>query len=387
MGKLRKNTLRIIGIVACSWFFIFFHFFHTHATARSYEVQFFSINLPNRLDYSHLKSLGVDKIIYRVFQDLQRRGGLYFHNTSFKTLSPALERMIQDVRLGGTDVQVCAWMITRKFKWLSNSLLFDYHMETGTRSLVPKLDVFNPDAVKKITTVFKELASKKIDCILIQDDFILRYNEGFSNWGKAKFSAVAGVPAREQLMMKQDTPYNVLWNQVKIDQLNKVLTLIVRNCKMVNSAIKVGLNVYYETPLFKDKGEAWYGHNLEALMATGIDYIYLMSYHRQIKDEMKLNEPRNQELFKRIVEKGYEICNDKLVVKLQVRDWKTGRRIPAPEVKTYLNLIPEGVQRICFTPVKPGDEAYLAEIIGGTERETEHEAGQPESGQKEELKQ
>jgi biofilm PGA synthesis lipoprotein PgaB len=212
------------------------------------------------------------------------------------------------------------------------------------------------------------LASHKIDCILIQDDFILRYNEGFSNWGRAQFAGAAGVPAKEKLMMAAGTPYNLNWKKVKIARLNKVLKLIVRSCKSINSAIKVGMNVYYEAPIRVEDAEAWYSHNLREIAGTGLDYIYLMSYHRQIKDEMKLSETKNRELFKQIVEKAYDICKEKLIVKIQLRDWKTGQRIPAKEVKAYLALVPPQVKRICFTPVTIKDYDYLEEIIGSSNK-------------------
>ncbi|MCP5107561.1 MAG: hypothetical protein GY950_29505 [bacterium] len=367
---MRENTLLKTGIISCSFFLIFFFSAIQlySSDSRSYEIQFFTVKLHGKIDYSRLRSAGVTKVIYRVFHDRRTNGGLYFNNTQFRTLEPLLEQLIAEFDSPDSRrLDLCAWMIGRKFKWIKNTLLFDYQYENSIRQMVPKLDIFNPDAIKKIIAVFKDLASKRIDSILIQDDFTLRFNEGFSSWGKARFNGVTKVPAKEKLMMAKGSPYNQSWKRVKIDQLNKVLTLIVKNCKMVNSGIKVGMNVYYEAPLRVKDAEAWYAHNLRELTGTGLDYIYLMSYHRQIKNEMKLSEEKNRELFKRIVDRAYGICKEKLIVKLQVRDWKTGRRIPVSEVKAYLNLVPKGVKRVCFTPVTVNDYAYLEELISGTQ--------------------
>jgi hypothetical protein len=256
-------------------------------------------------------------------------------------------------------------MIGRKFKWLSEASLFDSQYENDSCQVIPKLDIFNPGAVRKIIAIYKELASRKINAILIQDDFMLRYNEGFSNWGKAQFAAVTKVPAVEKLMCENGTPYNEAWKRVKMDQLLKVLKAIVDNCKMVNTAIKIGINIYYETPVFPQRAGAWYAHNLAEILNTGVDYIYLMSYQRQIKDEMKWNEERNRAFFKETVEKAYETCKEKLVVKLQIRDWNTAERIPVDEVLAYMDLIPPQVEHVCFTPVKVEDYDYLEELIGG----------------------
>jgi len=329
--------------------------------ARKYQAQFFAVNLHNRLEFSRLKEAGISTIIYRVYNDEEVGGGLYFKNSQFHVLEPTLDSVISDASKSGLDV--CAWMMTRKFKWISDSRLLDYQYENDLRQMIRKLDVFNPDVVQRLVTVFRELASHKIDSILIQDDLTLRFNEGFSNWGKAKFTGVTGVPAKEKLMMSKNTPYNQNWTRVKMNQLNKVLKLITEACKRVNSSVKVGINVYYETPIFTQRSESWYGHNLGELLATGVDHIYLMTYQRQIKSELKKSEAANRELFRKIVDNAYAVCKEKLIVKVQVRDWQTGERVPMEEIRAYLALIPPQVKQVCFTPVKVGDYDYLKQII------------------------
>lgn len=332
---------------------------------RRYEAQFFSVKLPGQLDYKKLKETGISKMIVRVFQDEGKNGGLFFRNSLFRTIASRLEEVSLEIATLNTDLKIdlCAWMITRKFNWVSDTGRFDYEYKTGGRRMIRKYDLFNPEAVDRIVRVYRELAVKNIECILIQDDFFYRYNEGFSNWGKAAFAKATGLPARENLMMRKNTPYNKKWNQVKKEQINKVLTLIIKNCKEVNPGVKIGMNIYYETPLYVEQGEAWYAHNLREIVATGIDYIYLMSYQRQIKEELNLTESNNRIMFRRILERALETCKEKLIVKLQTRDWGTGRRIPVSEVRAYLDIIPEDVKRICFTPIKPGDYDYLKALI------------------------
>jgi biofilm PGA synthesis lipoprotein PgaB len=334
-----------------------------HSSHREYQAQFFINKLHGKIDYARFLKIGIKTIIYRVFWDNKQKGGLYFNNTQFRVIEPALENMIDDIVKMKSPINLCAWMIGRKFKWVTDSEILDYQYENYQRQLVPKLDIFNPGVMQKLINVYMELASKKTDSILIQDDLTLRYNEGFSNWGKAKFSGEANAPAREKLMMKKDSPYNKKWNQIKVKQISKVLKTIIRACKKVNSGLKVGMNIYYETPISNRKSEAWYAHNLKKILETGIDNIYLMSYHRQIKNEMKLSEAANRELFKKIVQNAYDVCGDKLIVKIQLRDWQTGERIPEEEIKAYLALVPPQIKRVCFTPVKLEDYQYLENII------------------------
>lgn len=326
------------------------------------------MNLAGRLDYKKFAEIGIRKIIVRVFQDEGKSGGLFFNSTLFRTIDTRLETIIAEVdaQKQRQTIDLCAWMIARRFSWVSDSNLFDYQYRNGKRESIKKFDIFNPSAINRIVEVFKELAKKNIDAILIQDDLMLRYNEGFSNWGKAAFAGAAGLPANERLMMKKDTPYNLKWQAIKIKQVNKVLASIVTACKSVKPGIKIGINIYYEAPLYPGSAAAWYAHDLQEIVKTGVDCIYLMSYHRQIKKELRLTESDNRILFWRIIDRAHRVCNDRLVVKLQVRDWQTGRRIPASEIKAYLEIIPAQVRRVCFTAVKPGDLAYLQEIIGSS---------------------
>jgi hypothetical protein len=90
---------------------------------------------------------------------------------------------------------------------------------------------------------------------------------------------------------------------------------------------------------------------------------------------MKLSETKNRELFKQIVEKAYGICKEKLIVKIQLRDWETGQRIPVEEVKAYLALVPPRVKRVCFTPATTKDYDYLEELIGGAAKNAKDREG------------
>lgn len=352
---MKKSTiLKIAILLSCL-------FFYQNSFTREYEIQFKKVDFKGKLDYLLLKKAGIDKFIIRVFEDDPVSGGLFFENSVFRVKKSILDRIIPDFNFN--KLNLWTWMITRKFSWIQDIHLYDMEYKDRERRLIRKLDLFNPDAIKKIISVYKELALKKINGILIQDDLFIRHNEGFSNWGKAKFSEVMGLPFKKSLIMNRDTEYNSNWIQLKVNQVNKVLSLIVKECKRVNPRIKIGINVYYETPVFVNRSEIWYAHNLRGIINTGIDFVYLMSYHRQIKKEMKLSENGNRMLFKKIVENAYEICKERLIVKIQVRDWDTREIIPLLELRNYIRLIPKSIKKICFTPVEMEDFYYIKSII------------------------
>lgn len=346
-----------------------------------YELQFMNTDLEDTHDLGSLRDIGIGKIIVRTFQSDVPTGGLFFKNSFFKVLHPSLDRISTVFKARQTGLDLWAWMLARKFNWNRETKYFDYeYIRAGNpgsgRRMVKKFDLFNPDAVDMIVGVFRELAARDIQGILIQDDLFLRYNEGVSNWGKAKFTITTRLPFKENLVLQSGTPYNRQWIDIKINQVNQVLTRIIKACKTVNPDIRVGMNIYYETPIFIKRSEHWYAHNLEAILETGLDFIYLMTYHRQIKREMKTTEAQNRQLFRQIVDKAYKICGDKLIVKLQIRDWDNGERIPVQELREYRRLIPPEVKRVCLTPVTPDDFGYIAKFLHSLSLPAEKQAVQ-----------
>ena len=332
-----------------------------HPVSRKFEIQFHSANINGKLWYQYLHKMGVDTVIVRVFQDREDSGGLFFSNSEFRIVQPSLDRLISEFE--SQPLRLFAWMITRRFNWIREGKYFDTGYQDGQRQQVKKFDIFNPRALEKIISIFRELAGKKIRGILIQDDFFLRRNEGFSNWGKAMFTHKTKIPANEEFMTDSRTISSQYWSQIKVDQIIKVLDLIVKNCKQVNPGIKIGMNIHYETPYFLQESISWYSHDLSRLVKTDIDHLYLMTYHRQMKKERGLTEQQNRTLFKKIVDEAWRICGSKLVVKIQIRDWDNGNLIPLQEIAAYLDLVPEQMKRICLTPVKAEDFGYIEQII------------------------
>ena len=336
------------------------------AVEKKFEIQFFATNLREELNYNKIKDYNIDKIIIRTFQNKNEPKGLLFRNTSYNLIEHLLENIIieRDIEKNFSDVpKLWAWMITRNFNWISNVSLFDYKYNRGCLEHIKKYDIFNENAVKKIIETYKILAKNKIDGILIQDDLIIKYNEGMSENGTKEFERVTGIPANMQKMIKKGNYYNKEWVKIKKKKIIEILSKIIKEVKQINPNIKIGMNVYYETPLFIENAEQWYSHNLKELVKTDIDYIYLMSYQRQIKDEMKLSEKENKNLFEKIVKEAFKIAKEKLVVKIQVYDWKSKKRVSKREIINYIRLIPNKVKRICFTPVKLKDIIFIKKII------------------------
>ncbi len=255
-------------------------------------------------------------------------------------------------------------MGTRKFAWLDNAGLLDTEWSERKQRLIPKLDLFNPQAQDLIIKLFVQLARQPVQGILVQDDLTLLRNEGFSSWGKASFTRSSGLAADPIRMLSGGSLHNRVWQDLKARRVAETLAKIVAACRQANPAIQIGLNVHYEAPLTPERARSWYAFDTQALNTAGVDLFYLMAYHRQIKAEMKLPEGDSRIYFRLMLEAALKFWGSKLAVKLQVRDWQTSELIPFSELKTYYDLIPAGVERVCFAAADPDDIPLIVQIIG-----------------------
>ncbi len=332
-----------------------------NAPVRSHEIQWRGNDYARVPEPRLLQAEGFARVIVRVFSDDEKDGGLYFNHPEFKIVRPVLESWAP--LFSGREIGLWAWMGSRYFSWLNNPRLLDYELRSNQRRIIPKLDLFNPEAEAIILALFRGLAQKSIRGILIQDDLTLRRHEGFSNWGKAYFTRMTGLAADERLMLRDGSIHNLAWQKLKCERVGHILQEIIQGCKAVNPQIKLAMNIHYELASAAEQARSWYAHDLETLAASGLDYFYLMAYHRQIRSEMGLDEAANRSYFTKMTTAALERFGSRLVVKLQVRDWQTSAPIPLDELKAYYDLIPAGIERVCFAAVDPADIPLIAQII------------------------
>jgi hypothetical protein len=331
------------------------------APARVHEIQLRGNDYAAALDPRSLQASAIAKVILRVFSDDEKNGGLYFANRSFKAVRPVLDDWAPRFHAGA--VELWAWMGARYFSWIADARLLDSEWRDGRKRVIPKLDLFNPDAERVIVGLFRQLAQKAVPGILIQDDLVLRRGEGFSNWGKAYFTRATGWPADEMAMARNDSAMGRAWERCKSERIGQLLEKIVQACKGTDPRITVAMNVHYELPLEPAQARSWYAHDRDILAASALDYFYLMAYHRQIKDELALGEAANRLYFANMTTAALEFFGPRLVVKMQVRDWRSGALIPLDELRAYYDLIPAGALRVCFAAVDPGDIPLVSQVF------------------------
>lgn len=336
---------------------------------KSIDLQFHTTVFKD-IDWTRLSKLPIERVSLRMFLDVPEGGGLFFDNRRFRViehrLRPEFIPLLQ--RKGGPKVY--GWLIARNYNWIDQREWFDMSLEKGGRKSVEKIDLFNPDAVEAVVETFADLASSGVDGVLIQDDLMLRSLEGFSNWGRAAYTVQTGLPVDPVRMLANGTAEQQNWNRVKLNQVSLVVHRIVSACKAVNPNCAVTMNVYYETPLKVEHGEAWYAQNLSELMLTGLDEIVLMAYHRQMASELKLKPGSEalQERFRAMLQKARRICGDRLRVKFQIRDWVSGELLSMNEILAMYRLVPKEIQKVSLTPVRPEDLGWIETLLQELER-------------------
>ncbi|MDH5405880.1 MAG: poly-beta-1,6-N-acetyl-D-glucosamine N-deacetylase PgaB, partial [Candidatus Aminicenantes bacterium] len=81
--------------------------------------------------------------------------------------------------------------------------------------------------------------------------------------------------------------------------------------------------------------------DLSSLLSSDFDYLFIMSYHRQMKRELSLSLSQTYSLLTDIMMKRLSESpsqGDKVVMKLQMRDWTTGEPIPFAELNDILQI-------------------------------------------------
>ena len=331
-------------------------------------VQIFVFNSPNmsdvRQELSSLVKRGIDTIIVRVFHNAGDRPliknvaagepGVYFATDEAPVTADLLGEIVRIAH--EFNLKVFAWMTTRRSDWLIHRrpdwLEHRYDFALG-RSLPSRgLSVFQGGVRKKLRRIMEDLARTGVDGLLFQDDMIMRHNEGFSSLAKQLFLMDTGLGIHPDDLYiipapgRKPSGYRPLfwkWCRWKVSSLLSFLDEIVSGALEINPSLLVAANVYYESILAPENALAWYAQDVNGLLEHGVDYLALMSYHRQMKSELSLNDAQLEALFDQFISRAKDLAIDeaRIIFKIQTLDWETSRIIPAAERETLLQLILE----------------------------------------------
>lgn len=319
-------------------------------------VQIFNLNsqYKNNLSgyFRKLKNSGINTVFFRVFQNYGDRfhlgiqsycqSGVYFKSQNACVISDLLSKVVKYADM--YDLKVYAWMSTRSLSFLKNKYPLEVAYKNGEFVGGYGVSIFNPDVRSEITKLFEDLAYYDIDGILIQDDFILRYNEGFSKAARHRFFVDKGRfpdPARLFENNRKNNFYRS-WSEWKMQQLSAFLSELRFAVKLVNPGIKFAVNIYYETPSQPNNGLSWYSQSIKRYRDLDFSYYAYMAYHEQISRETGGSFYETMEYINKSINSflKYGLDEKQIIVKIQVRSFYNNRAIlPEKEINVLCNLI------------------------------------------------
>jgi biofilm PGA synthesis lipoprotein PgaB len=325
-----------------------------------------------------LKEAGVDTLIFRVFQNRGDRvyrfvtphheEGVYFKTEYAPVVDDVLGKLTEIVHRNG--LEIFAWMTTRYA-----SYGFDGHPEVHGKSYnfeTKKLEVakgftlFRPDVMKRLEGLFRDLGSYPIDGILFQDDLILKHNEDFSTEANKAFFKEFGFSPHPDLFYIE--PYKSesgkfyvkaysdqfwVWANWKNRWLMNVAKQLMVAARESNPNLKFAINLYYETVLNHANATAWFSQNLQGALEKGFDYYAIMAYHRQTMNELHMETKKAIDLMTEVAQKAVKSVGapSRVIMKIQVLDWKNHEVIPTKEVETLLDgILGQGEVSLAFVP-------------------------------------
>jgi biofilm PGA synthesis lipoprotein PgaB len=285
----------------------------------------------------------VDAVFLRVFHNKGDRvhlggrdscpeGGVYFATNNACVVEDILAECVKYAKK--YDIKLFAWMATRSLSFLKTpdnmSLSF---APNGDKVAGYGANIFKPEVRSALLSLFSQLAEYDIDGILIQDDFIIKYAEGADRFACAEFSRKTGIACRRDeffypsngALGKRKEAYDS-WNRWKAEALSELFLEIRRKVRLINPKLLWAVNIYYETPVFADKGLLWYSHDMDSFLLAGADYLAVMAYHEQIAQEMKFGEAGTLNYLKDLAAAAVKVAGtERSIFKVQVRRFDTLR--------------------------------------------------------------
>jgi len=325
-----------------------------------------------------LKEAGVDTLIFRVFQNRGDRmykfviphheEGVYFKTEYAPVVDDVLGKLKEIAHRNG--VEIFAWMTTRyaSYGFDSHPEVHGkgYNFETKKLEAAKGFTLFRPDVLKRLEGLFRDLGSYPIDGILFQDDLILKHNEDFGTEANKAFFKESGFSPHPDLFYiepykSESGKYYVkaysdqfwVWANWKNRWLMNVAKQLMNAAKESNPRLKFGINLYYETILNHGNGIAWFSQSLQGALEKGFDYYAIMAYHRQTMNELKMETKKAIDLMTEVAQKAVMSVGDpsRVMMKVQVLDWKNHEVIPTKEVEALLDgILSQGDVSLAFVP-------------------------------------
>ncbi len=323
-------------------------------------AQVFHSNANNYMEFERevvrMKHLGVKVMIFRVFGNEGDRiykfanpgskVGVYFKTKHSPVIDDVLGKVTKIAHKHG--IKVFAWMTTRHAIFGVQEDLLDstYSFSEMDYKTLPKLDLFNDQAIWQLQQIYSDLAKYRIDGVLIQDDFVMRHMEGFGTEAKVQYlnkynklldakDMYTELELKENGRVKRIVYSDEFWQfqDWKNAQLIVVADELITTIKGVNPRIEIALNVSYELFHKPKNALAWFAH--DERLAKKFDYVAVMAYQDQMMKELGVSLDEAGDLIKENTNKAVEAMGspERVIMKIQTIDWDTSKELSLKQIR------------------------------------------------------
>jgi hypothetical protein len=120
-----------------------------------------------------------------------------------------------------------------------------------------------------------------------------------------------------------------------------------------NPNLQFGLHLYYGTILDPSDGVAFYSQSLSGAIEKNFDYYVVKAYHRPMMKDLKIEKKKALDLVTQVAANAVKSVGDasKVMMKVQIYDWKSNEMIPQKEVEEILSeILRHGETSFAFVP-------------------------------------
>lgn len=328
----------------------------TYPSMRAVQVMFFEGKTFVEVDkeLKRLREAGIDTVIARVFHNKGDRfyplatpknnSGVYFSTTHAPVVDNILPEMTRLAHKNG--LKIFAWMTTRYADYgiedREDLACRSYDISAREGARCKGLDLFNESAVKRLEAIYSDMAANDIDGVLFQDDLVSRHNEGFGTRAVSEFSKDTGSYIEPEALYlriegKSAVHYTQLfweWSSWKNRRLLFVADRLRDAVRKKRPEARFAINLMYESVTNPPYALAWLSQNLEAAMKMRFDYYSIMAYHRQMEEELNKDPGTVRGMIEGMVNAASKTVGEpeKVLIKIQTIDWRTGRPLSNDEV-------------------------------------------------------
>jgi biofilm PGA synthesis lipoprotein PgaB len=303
-----------------------------------------------------MKHLGVNIMIFRVFGNKGDRIykfanpnsdiGVYFKTTHSPVIDDVLAKVTKIAHKHG--IKVFAWMTTRHAIYDAEEDVWDseYSFSEMDYKTLPKLDLFNDQAVWRLQQLYADLAKYPIDGVLIQDDFVMRHMEGFGTEARVQYlsqynklldakNMYTELELKDNGRVKRIIYSDEFWQFQgwKNAQLILVADELIKILKEANPRLEVALNVSYELFHNPKNALAWFAH--DKILAKKFNYVAVMAYQDQMMKELGVSLDEAGNLIKENTDKAIEAMGspERVIMKIQTIDWDTSKELSLKQIR------------------------------------------------------